>query len=237
MANDYTINANLNGLPPRSSVGKVGTPTTQPGEQKLRKSLGDPPPPLARLRDYPEGVQQAFAYAGILQVLKRKLNAISGEKYELAPAQGEVVCIDENGVVFVGCDFVEKFLPYPAVLGGVLAHEWGHFPTRRKNINLDLFSWDEVYRLRRREETQADVFCGRALFVLQYSPQPVIEYLKSCESKDPQEKSPKYHSVASRAKVILQSYHSQKSRDQMAGNLRLDDFVYRDPIHGSKIIG
>ena len=235
MGDDFSIDLNLKNLPSRSTVGKVGGSPHSPGAEKIKKSLGDPLPQLADLKVYPEALQQAFSYSGILAVIKRKLNAITGEKYSLVPAQGERVCIDEKGQVHVGLVFLETYLNQPAVLAGVLAHEWGHFPTRSYLPNLDSLSWKEVYRIRREEETKADMFAGRALYLLGYPVEPLLHYLK--RSENPREKTEKYHSVESRAHVILSSYRSQSARNEMAGNIKLDNAVYGDPIHLTKLIG
>jgi len=235
MGDDFSIDLNLKNLPPRSSVGKVGGSPQSPGAEKLKKSVGDPPPRPMDLSVCPEQIQKAFSYGGILAVIKRKLNALTGEKYTLVPAQGDRVCIDDKGQVHVGLLFLETYLNTPPVLAGVLAHEWGHFPTRRKLPNLDSLTWDEVYRLRREEETKADMFCGRALVLLGYPVEPLLAYLKANEN--PKEKSPKYHTVQSRIQIIVRTYRSQAARNKMAGNIKIDNAVYGDPIHLSKLIG
>ena len=235
MARDLDISLNLRNLPPRASVGKSAPTTEQQGQERVRKTLGDPPPPPVDLKVYPDRLRKLFSYRGVLNMLKRKLNALTGEDYSLAPAAGDRVCIDENGVVFIGMQFLESHIDDEALLAGVLAHEWGHFPTRRKKQNLDHMSWDEVYRLRREEETKADMFCGRALFLLNYKVESLVSYLRKHDN--PKDKSKKYHSVESREKVIRESYASQSKRSGMAHKFKMPDAVYGDPIHGSKLIG
>jgi hypothetical protein len=236
MGSDFSIDLNLKNLPARSSVGRVqGSPHPVEGE-KPQKTLGDPLPKRADLADLPHRLRQAFSYEGILRKVERKLNALTGERYEIVPAAGDRVCIDEKGKVFVGVEFVAENVSQEALLAGVLAHEWGHFPTRSKlPRDLSHLTWEEVYRLRRGEETKADMFCGRALFMLGYPCEPMIQYLKAHE--DPKNKTSKYHSVASRIKIIRATHASQSKRDAMAWNLKPSDDVYADPIHGSRIIG
>jgi hypothetical protein len=235
MADDFGIDLNLKNLASRPGVNRVTPQSTPSPAEKPVKSLGDLPPPKADLKDYPEELRELFTYAGILQMLARKLNALTGMKYDLVPAEGERVSIDPDGHVYVGMAFVAENLFNEPLLAGVLAHEWGHFPTRRKPQNLDVLAWEEIYRLRREEETKADIFCGRALFLLGYRFEPLIAYLRKHE--DPQQKSAKYHTVESRARVIGSSWISQSKRNDLAGNLKLTDAVYGDPVHTTRLIG
>jgi len=233
---DIQIDVKLKNSLSRPSVGKpsISTPNSA-GQERVQKTLGDPPPALADIREFPDHVRQSFAYDGLLRMIERKLNALTGEKYAIVPAQGDRVCIDEQGRVFVGRLFMEENFQNHPLVAGVLAHEWGHFPTRRQKRNLDALSWDEVYKIRRQEETLADMFCGRALFMLGYPIEPLINYLKKHEN--PNDKSPKYHTAESRGRVIVTTYGSQKKRSSMASNLQFSDDVYGDPIHTTRLIG
>jgi len=170
MANDLSIDLNLKHLRSNTPVGKV-TPHSPQGE-KVKKSIGDPLPQRADIREFPKRIRQAFSYGGILGMLERKLNGLTGEKYKVIPAKGDRVCIDDKGQVYVGATFVADYLDQHAVIAGVLSHEWGHFPSRRRLPNLEPLAWKEIYRLRREEETKADMFCGRTLYLLGYHFQP-----------------------------------------------------------------
>lgn len=201
-----------------SKAGQVGASTEL--HKKARKTLGEARPRLANLKNFPHLVAM-FMPAGLIRRLKRKLNRLSGEDYDVVPAEGDNSCIDEEGHVYVGVGFLEQKMNDEAAIAGVLAHEWGHRPNRRpKNLNLDALTWDQVHKLRRMEENKADAFAGEALFMMGYSSDGLVNYLKETEKRD-KIKSQKYLEPEYRARIILETYNREKRKKDLMEKLNL----------------
>jgi hypothetical protein len=217
-----------------SKAGQVGASTDL--HKKARKTLGEPRPRLANLKQFPH-LLAMFMPAGLIRRLQRKLNRLSGEEYGVVPAEGDNSCIDEDGQVYVGVEFLDKKKSDEATIAGVLAHEWGHKPNLRpKNLDLDSLSWDEVHTLRRKEENKADAFAGEALFMMGYNPEGLISYLRE-SGNNSKSKTQKYLEPGDRARIILETYNREKRKKELMEKLNLfGKSPYGSPYDSRRVI-
>jgi len=185
---------------------------------KFRKLLGDPKPEELDLEKIPPEIAALFAEKGTLQKLRKKLEGITKKKAKrLAATKGRVACVDEDDVVYVGVDFLEKYKNKEDLLAGVMAHEWGHMTSELPSEEvLDKMSYEQLMELRRDEEASADAFAGKALYIMGYSAEDMIEFLKSLENIVKKIKSKKYHPVEIREAILREAFKLQKRNNETA---------------------
>jgi len=185
---------------------------------KLRKLLGDPKPEELDLDKIPPELAALFAEKGTLQKIRKKLEGVTKKKAKrLAATKGRVACVDEDDVVYVGVDFLEKYKDKEALLAGVMAHEWGHMLSELPSEEeLDKMSYEQLMALRREEEAGADALAGKALYIMGYSAEDMIEFLKSLESIVKKIKSKKYHPVEIREAILREAFKLQKRNTETA---------------------
>lgn len=176
------------------------------------KTLGEVPPVVEKLENHPD-LAEHFDHYGILQKIRRKLKMLSGQDAKVVLARNTVGAADNKGVVYIGVEFLRENWRNEALMGAVMAHEWGHLISNMaKAGNLDHLSWDEIFGLRREEEAAADTFCGRMLAMMGFPTEPICEFLKNAEKGN---ETVKYYAAPIRAAIIQEAHRRHGERKQM----------------------
>ncbi|MBI4126872.1 MAG: hypothetical protein HY465_05200 [Deltaproteobacteria bacterium] len=214
------INTNILSLPPAwmSRVQERGGSIAN--ADAVKKLLGEPIPQAVDPKTLTPHIAAMFARGGILDRLRKKLALLSKKKGgRLIPSKGVIASVDEDDNVYVGVDFLEQFGDDEALLAGILAHEWGHMVSDLpKGMDWSHLTWDEIHALRRDEEAYADGFAGRALFFLNYTPESMVDFLKTIDRRRKDKKLPtlKYHNTATRVEILRQSFEASRRTMQAA---------------------
>lgn len=231
------------GIPP-SWMARVVATTGQIGDSnevraKLRKLLGDPKPQEVDLDSIPPEIAALFAEKGMLQKIRKKLESITKKKAKrLAAARGRVACVDEDDVVYVGVDFLEKYKNQEDLLAAVMAHEWGHMvSTLPAEEELNRIGFEELLELRRDEEAGADAFAGRVLYLMGYSVEDMIQFLKNLEKIEKKITSKRYHPVDIREAILKEAFAAQKKNEETARKLLVTAQLGFSHALKSKLIG
>lgn len=217
------VNTQLVGLPPAWMSRVSGGGRAMGNASELRKMLGEPLPQLVDPKNLPKEIAAFFGPRGMLERLRRKLSLISRKKGgKILPAKNTIASVDEDDNLYVGVDFLEQFGEDEALIAGILAHEWGHMMSDLpRKADWSHLSWDELHALRRDEEGDADGFAGRAMFLMGYSPEGMIEFLSEMDRRRKDKKIPchKYHNHATRAAILRESWEAEKRAMEFARNL------------------
>lgn len=204
------INTVLAQLPPnwmsRITERMGGSP-----EAELRKLLGEPLPRSVDQRDLSRELAALFSTYGMLQKIKKKLEWISRRRgNRIIAARNTVACVDADDNIYMGVDFLEKYKSDEDLIAGIMAHEWGHMISElAPGTDLSHLSWDELFELRREEEAAADAFAGRALYLMGYEIERMIEFFRNKDKIDKRVRTQKYHSPEVRAEILRQAYQAQ----------------------------
>jgi hypothetical protein len=149
-----------------------------------------------------------------LHTYRKKLARLAGdapEEYDLRLAAGTIACIDAEGLIYVGKDFLLEHSERLEVQVGVLAHEVGHRPRRwreyREARPLDRAELESLCRL---EETRADYFAGWALAQLKLAPDGLVQFLARVQTQP----HPEYFSAELRARTIREGHEAGVRRKQ-----------------------
>ena len=211
------------GLPPAwmsriiSSGGSIGNST------EIKKMLGEPIPQLADQKTIPPHVAEMFEPGGLLERIRKKLALISRKRgRKILPAKNVIASVDENDNVYVGVEFLEKYGDDEDLVAAILAHEWGHMMSDLpRGIDWSHLTWDELHAVRREEEADADGFAGRALYLMGYKPDTMIEFLKKLDKKKKEKRLPchKYHNTATRVEILKQSFEAEHRAMEVARRL------------------
>jgi hypothetical protein len=202
------VETNLSKLPTWLKRDSAATRATG-ADKPAPKTLGEVPPVVERLEDHPE-LAPLFTHYGALQKMRRKLKQLSGKDARLILARNTVGAADNKGNVYLGVEFLTEHAGNDALLGAVMAHEWGHLISNTaKHGNLDHLSWEELFGLRREEEAAADVFCGRMLALMGYPPDAICDFLKKAEKGTP---TVKYYAAPIRAAIICEAFKRHAER-------------------------
>lgn len=213
------------GIPPNwltrviATAGHVGDSSEV--RAKLRKLLGDPKPEEVDLDSIPPEIAALFAQSGALQKIRKKLESITKKQAKrLAAARGRIACVDEDDVVYVGVDFLEKYKNREDLLSGIMAHEWGHMvsplPTEEELTGM---SYEQLMEIRKEDEANADGFAGRMLFLMGCSVDDMVEFLKNLEKIEKKIVSKKYHPVEIREAILKEAFAAQKKTEDTARKL------------------
>lgn len=217
------ITSVLVGLPPAWMSRAISRSGAMANAEEIKKILGEPIPRLVDPATLPPEIAAYFARGGLLDRLKRKLSLISHKKGgKILPARGTIASVDEDDNLYVGVDFLEQFGEDNALVAGIIAHEWGHMMSDLpRGINWSHLTWDELYALRREEEGDADGFAGRALFLMGFTPENMVSFLKENDRKRKEKKLPchKYHNHPTRAAILQESYEVEKRAYEVARRL------------------
>lgn len=216
---------------------------TQP---EIRKLLGEPIPKLADLAALAPKIAAFFRPGGVLERIRRKLETLSRKRGgKMLAAHGTVAAVDGEDNVYVGVEFLESCEGDEAVIAGILAHEWGHMVSDLpRDVDWSHLSWDDLFALRRDEEAGADAYAGRALYQLDYTIEPVVNFLVELDAKKSaarqgapnanQIKTLKYFDVDTRAAILRGAYAAERRIEDNARKL-LTRPGYRHPSF-SKLI-
>lgn len=149
-----------------------------------------------------------------LHAYRKKLARLAGDAeddYDLKLAADTIAMVDQDGIIYLGRDFLVQHEQNDAVLVGVLAHEVGHRPQRwRAFRETRQLSVEERNALCRTEETRADYFAGRALAELGLPCEPLATFLLRVQHTP----HPRYFAAELRAEVIREGYQDAARRAQ-----------------------
>lgn len=216
------ISSTAAGLPPTWMSRVIAAGGAMGNATEIKKILGEPIPQLADPKTIPPHIAEMFEPGGMLDRIRRKLALISRKRgKKIIPAKNTIASVDENENIYVGVDFLEKYGDDEALVAAILAHEWGHMMSDLpRGIDWSHLSWDELHAIRREEEADADGFAGRALFLMGYGPDSMIEFLKKLNKKrDKKIPCHKYHNTATRVEILKQSYEAERRAMEVAKRL------------------
>lgn len=217
------INTKLVGLPPAWMSRVVHGGKALGNADEVRKALGEPIPRAADPRTLPSEILAFFGPRGLLERLRKKLALISRKRGgKIIPAHNTIASVDEEDNLYVGVEFLASCGRDEALVAGILAHEWGHMMSDLpRHVDWSHLTWEELFKLRREEEGDADGFAGRALFLLGISPEPLIAFLKENDRRRKEKKLPshKYHNHATRTAILRESYEAERRALEFARRL------------------
>lgn len=229
------INTQLVGLPPAWMSRVTSHGGGMANATEIKKILGEPIPQLVDMKTLPGHIAEHFMRGGLLDRIRRKLSLISRKKGgKILPAKNTIASVDEEDNVYIGVDFLEQFGGDESLIAGILAHEWGHMMSDLpRHVDWSHLTWDELFSIRRDEEGDADGFAGRALFLMGYSPEPMVEFLKETDRRRKEKKLPshKYHNHPTRAAILRESYEAEHKAMEFAKRLF---FAGKNPV-GAKV--
>lgn len=231
------------GLPPLwmarviATTGNLGN--TVEIKKKFKKLLGEAKPQELDLDSVPPEIAALFTEKGLLQRIRKKLENITKRPAKrLAATKGRVACVDEDDVVYVGVDFLEKYKNREDLVAGILAHEWGHIVSNLPpESELDNMTLDELLAFSREEEAGADGFAGRALYLMGYSVDDMVEFLNNLEKIQKKIKSKKYHPADIREAILKEAFSAQKRSEETARRLLVTAHLGFSHAAKSKLIG
>jgi len=231
------------GVPPSwiprvvATAGHIGD--SNEVREKLRKLLGDPKPTELDLDAIPPEIAALFAESGMLQKLRKKLEQITKKKAKrLAATKGRVACVDEDDVVYVGVDFLEKYKNKEDLLAGIMAHEWGHLVENLPNEQeLDKMNLEQLLELRREDEANADAYAGRMLYLMGYSVEDMVAFLKNLEKIEKKIISKKYHPADIREAILKEAFAAQKRTEDTAKKLLVRTHLGFSHVLKSTLLG
>jgi hypothetical protein len=173
-----------------------------------------------------------LTHYGAIQKARRKLKLLSGRDAKVVLARNTVGAADNKGLFYLGVEFLREHAHNDSLLSAVMAHEWGHLISNMaKHGNLDHLSWEEIFQLRREEEAAADVFCGRMLAMMGYSPEAIIQFLLKAEKGSP---TVKYYAAPIRGAIIEEAHRRHSARTDVTRKI-FTKRAYPNP-YTSKII-
>jgi hypothetical protein len=215
------INATVTGLPPpwmkRAEGGGIPTPT----EMAIRKMLGEPLPRVVDPASLPPEIAQLFANYGALRRIQRKLATLSRKSGgTVLPAKGTIACVDDDDNVYMGVEFLEAHRKDEALIAGIMAHEWGHMVSELpRDADWSHLSWDDLFALRREEESYADAFSGRMLYRMGYAVTRFAGFLEELTKFENRLQTHKYYNPALRAEIVRQAFAAEMRANNSARKL------------------
>jgi len=217
------INVKLADLPPAWISRAVSRGGAMANAQEIKKLLGEPIPQAVDPSALPPELAKFFGPKGLLERLRKKLSLFSRKKGgKIIPAKNTIAAVDEDDNLYVGVDFLEQHGDDEGLVAGIIAHEWGHMMSDLpKGMDWSHLTWDELHALRRDEEGDADAFSGRVMFLMGYSVEPMIDFLKRVDKRKKEKNLPchKYHNFATRAAILRESYEAEKRAMETARKL------------------
>src|SRR5262249_54878109 len=85
----------------------------------------------------------------------------------------------------------------------------------KKEFDVEELSWEEIFGIRKDEEAAADAYSGKMLFLMGYSPEGMIKFLKKVQKKE----CHKYHSPVTRSAIIRAAYEDARRVRNQAVNI------------------
>jgi hypothetical protein len=96
---------------------------------------------------------------------------------------------------------------------------------------------EELLAFSRDEEAGADAFAGRALYLMGYSVEDMVEFLNNLEKIQKKIKSKKYHPVDIREAILKEAFSAQKKREETARRLLVTAHLGFSHAAKSKLLG
>ncbi len=204
-----------------SQLRKTARRGAAPSDGLQQKNFGEKPPSPADISKDPE-LMKLFSQRGLVGWLEDKIKRASRHKGYIIPAEDITAMAmphipgkQDGNKVFLGTEFVRKNQSNPDLIAGVLAHEWGHlisdFLIGRNAEDMD---WGRINELRREEESYADAYAGRLLYLIGHKPDDLIKHLAAHECC-----SPKYFNFETRKAIILTAFNEQIRRQETAARI------------------
>lgn len=164
-----------------------------------------------------------------LRAKKSQLAYLQGDSdsdYELGLMADRPACIDSQGRIFLGVQFLRDHEDEEETLVGALAHEIGHRPKQwqqqYETLNLTpSISLEDRQALSRLEERKADTFAGKALANLGLKPAGICRFLLGETSGS----HPAYDNPGERVATIKLAYANAAYRQNAAAALFPEYFV------------
>jgi len=199
------------GRNPFGNVSAQGQQKAQQSEsvgQQMQSTLfGKKKPPILDEDD-----AQIAALMGRLHAYRKRLARLAGDTeddYDLVLSAGTIAMIDQDGLIYVGKEFLLGKSDDVACQVGVLAHEIGHRPKRWNEYKQEReLTKEEAEKLARTEETRADYFAGKALAELGLPVEPLCTFLRTIQTHP----HPEYFSADLRVECIQEGYDDGKRR-------------------------
>ena len=217
------ISTLVSGLPPAWISRAVSRGGAMGNAEEIKKLLGEPIPQVVDPKDLPPEIAAFFGVGGLLERLRKKLALFSRKKgRKILPAKNTIASVDEEDNIYVGVDFLAQYGDDEELVAGIIAHEWGHMMSDLpRGVDWSHLTWDQLHALRRDEEADADAFAGRVLFLMGYSPETMIAFLKERDKRRKEKKLPchKYHNHATRAAILRESYEAVRRAMEVARKL------------------
>lgn len=227
------------GLPPAWISRAVSRGGAMSNTDEIRKILGEPIPRILEQSTLRPEIAAFFASGGLLERLRKKLSIFSRKKGgKIFPAKGTIASVDEDDNLYVGVDFLEQFGENEELIAGILAHEWGHMMSDLpRHVDWSHLTFDQLHAMRRDEEGDADGFAGRAMFLMGFSVEPLVEFLDKLDRQKKMKKYAnelachKYHNNATRAAILRESYAAEERAFETAKRI----FFQSDNPTGPKV--
>lgn len=229
------ISTMLSGLPPSwmNRISGNGAPAT-PTETAIRKMLGEPIPRVIDPASLPPEMAQLFGALGMLRRIQKKLSLLSRRPGGLIlPAKGTIACVDDNANIYMGVEFLESHAKEEDLIAGIMAHEWGHIVSDLpQNANWDHLTWDDLFALRREEESYADAYAGRMLHKMGYAVARFAGFLDELTKFEDKLETHKYYAPALRAEIVRQAFAAEMRLVDSARKLFSASSGYANPNTG-----
>lgn len=214
---------NLRNAPKVNSGGP-----TQEGSPN--KSIGETPPTILPLDKAGPIIQGLFSQGGPISKLLRKLNHLKKDKLKkklrATPALGTIACVDDDGLIYLGKEFLEKYHDQEDVLAGVMGHETGHAcAVKPKQEDLNEMNWNELFAERKSHEVLADEISGRLLAMMDY---PLENFLHFLTETTKGTHNLKYHDSQVRAQIVKNGYQAEKRKKDFAKDLFPGDSNFKN---------
>lgn len=191
----------------RAEAGGIPTPT----ETAIRKMMGEPLPKVVDPAFLSPEIANLFAQFGVLRRIQNKLSTLSRRRGGLiVPAKGTIACVDDDNNIYMGVEFLESHKGEEDLLAGIMAHEWGHIVSDLpRNSDWSHVSWDELFAIRREEESFADAYAGRMLYKMGYAVTRFANFLEELRKFESRLQTHKYYNPALRAEIVRQAFAAE----------------------------
>lgn len=191
-----------------------------------QKTLGETPPVVLDLSQIGT-LAVLFGKTGLITRLARRLNYLKNKKCRVVPATGTTACVDDDDIVYLGVEFLKSHLKDVSTIAGVMAHEWGHACAMKpRHESVQKMNWNQIFELRRAHETLADETSGRLLYLLGYTPEGLMRFLR----RGKETHNLKYHSSEIRARVVAYGFEAEKRKGVLAKQL-FSGSTYKTKYH------
>lgn len=186
-----------------------------------QKTFGEKPPKPADISRDPE-LMKLFSQKGLIGWLEEKIKRATRHNGKIMPAHDikamampHIPGKQEGNLVFLGVDFARKNKHDPDLLAGVISHEWGHLISDfLKGLDPNELDWKKIHALRREEESYADAFAGRLLYLIGHNPDGLLRHLKDNDLG-----SAKYFDFETRKAIILAAFYAQIRQQETANRI------------------